>query len=416
VSASIVNDGSPNAPYRLSLTARNTGRAGRVTFDGGATAVQANTLVSAQDAAVFLGAGDGGAQPLLVTSSTNQLTGVIQGVTLDLHGTTDKPVTLAVTRSADAIVEQIDKFTQSFNDTVDKLKDLTKYDTDTNTKGLLLGEATAQTVEQNLYAMFTGVVAGAGKYRVAADVGIKLSDGHLEFDEDKFRAAFADDPDALQKLFTTAPAALTPSTELSRLNSGKGLHTAANGQADFRITTKDGTTTNVTLGNVSTLGEVLTRINLAGGTKFKAEVGSDGQSLKLTDLTTTGTAAFAVSPLNGSVAATDLKLTGTAANGVIAGQKIFDASTQLSLANGTGLGYLIENSMARLIDPVDGAITQENKTLDDKTAQYQARIDALDKTLTAKRTRLEQQFSNMESVLANLQSQQSALASLGSSK
>jgi flagellar capping protein FliD len=260
--------------------------------------------------------------------------------------------------------------------------------------------------------MFNGVVAGAGKYRVAADAGLKLSEGHLEFDEDKFRAAFADDPDALQKLFTNAPSALTPSTEVSRLNSGRGLRTAPNGLADFRVTTKDGTVTDVTLGNVTTMGEVLTRLNLAGGPRFKAEIAADGQSLKLTDLTTAGTASFAVSPINGSIAANDLKLTGAAANGVIAGEKVLDASTQLSLAAGTGIGYLIENSMARLIDPVDGAITQENKTLDEKTAQYQARIDAMDKTLASKRERLERQFANMESVLAGLQSQQSALAGL----
>jgi flagellar hook-associated protein 2 len=414
VGASIVNDGSPNAPYRLSLTARNTGRAGRVTFDGGATAVQASTLVAAQDAAVFLGSGEAGAQPLLVTSNTNQIANVIQGVTLDLHGTSDKPVTLAVTRSPDALVEQITRFADGFNETVDKLKELTKFDAETNEKGLLLGESTAQTIEQNLYAMFNGVVAGAGKYRVAADAGVKLVDGKIEFDEDKFRAAYATDPDSLQALFTTAPNALVPATPVTRLNSGRGLRTAANGLADFRVTTKDGTVTDVTLGSVTTLGEVLTKINTAGGTNFKAEIAADGASLKLTDTSAAGATPFALTALNGSIAASDLKLTKAAADGVIAGEKVFDVTSQLSLAAGTGIGYLIENSMARLIDPVDGAIARQNKTLDEKTAQFQDRIDALDKSLTSKRERLERQFSQMESVLANLQGQQSALSGLQS--
>jgi len=71
----------------------------------------------------------------------------------------------------------------------------------------------------------------------------------------------------------------------------------------------------------------------------------------------------------------------------------------------------MESSFTRLIDPVDGVITRESKTLDQKTQGFQDRIDSLDKLLEQKRTRLETQFSNLESVLAKLQSQQSALGS-----
>ncbi len=411
--ATVINDGSANAPYRLSLTAKNSGRAGRVVFDGGATRVGTSNLVESQDAAVFLGSGETGGQPLLVTSSRNQIANVIRGVTLDLHGTTDKPVTLSVTRSADAIVEQLTKFAESFNETVTKLKELTKFDTDTNKRGLLLGESTAQTIESNLYAMFSGVVGEAGSFRAMGDAGLKLAaEGKLEFDEEKFRQAFATDPDSLQKLFTNSAEALTSATPLSRLNTGRGVRTAAGGLPDFRVTTKDGTAVDVTLAGKQTLGDVLNAINSAGAGKFKAEIGADGASLKLSDLTTTGTAAFGVVALNGSVAATDLQISGAGTDGVIAGKKVFDVSRALSLAAGTGIGYLIENSMARLIDPVDGAISRENKTLDEKTAQFQDRIESLDKSLTSKRGRLERQFAQMESVLANLQNQQSSLSSL----
>src|SRR5690606_27450968 len=91
--ASVINDGSGAAPYHLSLNARNGGYAGRIVFDAGTTALATQTLVEAQDAAVFLGGSDI-EQPLLITSSRNQITGVIPGVTLDLHGVSDSPVTL----------------------------------------------------------------------------------------------------------------------------------------------------------------------------------------------------------------------------------------------------------------------------------------------------------------------------------
>jgi flagellar hook-associated protein 2 len=296
VSANIINDGTGAAPYRLSMTARNSGRDGRVVIDGGTTAIQPRNLVEAEDAAVFLGSADA-AEPLLITAGTNQITGVIQGVTLELHGVSDRPVSLGVTRNADKVVEDLQKFSDSFNELADKLKDLTKFDTDTKERGLLLGEGAVQTVETLTYSMFTSAVTTAGRFRVLADVGLKLVDGgKMEFDEDKFRQAYAADPDSVQKLFSDS--------------------------------------TNVTEGN------------------------PPKQTIK-----------------------------------------------------GLGIGWMMESSFTRLIDPVDGVITRENKTLDQKTQGFQDRIDSLDKLLEQKRTRLETQFANLESVLAKLQSQQSALGS-----
>lgn len=296
VSAAIINDGTGLAPYRLSLTAKSSGREGRVVIDGGTTSLQTRNLVEAQDAAVFLGSPDA-AQPLLVTAGTNQITGVIQGVTLELHGVSDKPVTLGVTRSPDKLIEDLTAFTESFNELAAKLKELTKFDLDKKERGLLLGEGAVQTVETLSYSMFTGVVASAGRFRVLADVGLKLvSEGKIEFDEQKFREAYAADPQAVEKLF------------------------------------------------------------------------SDSET------TTTGT-------------------------------------PPKTTIKGLGIGWLMESSFTRLIDPVDGVITRENKTLDEKTAGFQDRIDNLDKSLAQKRARLERQFADLESVLANLQSQQTALNS-----
>jgi flagellar hook-associated protein 2 len=102
----------------------------------------------------------------------------------------------------------------------------------------------------------------------------------------------------------------------------------------------------------------------------------------------------------------------TAADGVAVGKTLLPVSPTQRVNAGSGLGHILENSLSRLIDPVDGAITKENQQLDSKNTEFQNRIDALDKLLDSKRTRLERQFSNMESVLANLQGQQQALGSL----
>jgi len=100
-------------------------------------------------------------------------------------------------------------------------------------------------------------------------------------------------------------------------------------------------------------------------------------------------------------------------------QKLFSASETTTDAagkqtiKGIGLGWLMEANFTRLIDPVDGVLTREGKTLDQQTNDFNDRIKSLDKRLGQKRARLERQFAQMESVLANLQSQQSALGALG---
>src|SRR5205814_1755219 len=80
---------------------------------------------------------------------------------------------------------------------------LTSYDTTTNTAGLLLGDSTMQTIQTQIYAAFTAAVPGAGQYRTMADMGFTIGDGaKLTFDENKFRDAFANDPQAVINLFT----------------------------------------------------------------------------------------------------------------------------------------------------------------------------------------------------------------------
>ncbi len=283
VIASVINDGSGMSPFRLSLTAKNSGRAGRVVFDAGATNLDTRNLVEAQDAAVFLGAA-GSEQPLLITASKNQLGGIVKGVNIELHGVNDKPVTLNVSRNIDNVVSEVKKFADGFNEMTEKIKELTKFDTATNTRGLLLGDATAQSVQSELYAILTTVNPTSGRFRILADVGIKLGDGaKIEFDEEKFRDAYGKDSDAVQRLFTSID---------------------------------------------------------------------------------------------------------------------------------TGIGFIIEKRVTKLVDPVNGVLTRENKVLDQRTTQFQDRIKNLDKLLETKRLRLEKQFSQLESVLANLQAQQQAIGQI----
>jgi flagellar hook-associated protein 2 len=208
LSAQIINDGSSGAPYRLSLTARNSGLAGRFVFDAGETALAAQNLVEAQDAVVFFG-GNTGSNPLVISSSSNQVRNLVKGLTLDLHAASNNPVTVSVSRNGDNVVAELNKFAENYNGLIDKLRELTKFDATTKVKGVLLGEGAVQNIEIQMQAILYANVSGAGPYRNFADIGFTASgtNGHLVLDEEKFKAAFAANPDAVKKLFTLYEAA-----------------------------------------------------------------------------------------------------------------------------------------------------------------------------------------------------------------
>lgn len=360
ISAAVVNDGSGASPYRLSLTAQNSGTNGRVVFDAGTTSLGTRKLVDAQDAAVFVG-GSEYAEPLLVTGSSNQLTGVLPGVNIDLHSASDGVVSLNVTRSSEDLVKQVQSYVDGFNELIAGIGTLTAWDSEKQQRGLLMGDAAVRDVESTLYAAINGTVGGAGRFRTLSDVGLKLGDGAvLEFDEEKFKTAYAADPTAVEKLFTAVD----------------------------RVTTTTVTTGGILANGISNAGSVLNNV-ITGGT---AVVTTTTNGPVIADgVTTAGGTSSTVGALT------------TTTGAVITQNK--------TATTGRGFGYLIERALTRLTDPVNGILTQTTKSIDERISGFQDRISSLDKNLEAKRARLEKQFANMESIIAKLQSQQSSLNS-----
>ncbi len=78
VTAAVINDGSPGAPFRLSLSSEKPGTGGAFTFDDGGLGFRVDNLSEAKDAVVFFG-GDSPADSLLVTSKSNTLDTLIPG-------------------------------------------------------------------------------------------------------------------------------------------------------------------------------------------------------------------------------------------------------------------------------------------------------------------------------------------------
>lgn len=202
VSATVINDGSGTSPYRLSLTSSFSGSVGRAVIDTKGYDLGLNELSRGNDAVVFFG-GDDAASSVLLTSSTNTLDNVVQGVTIDLKSASEEPVELTVSRDSEKIEEAVNEFVEAYNGVLDTIDQYTQYDEETNTRGALLGDSTTSQIERSLLSMVQGEAIGVeGQFQRLFQVGVRIGEGaRLEFDRERFRNAMEEDPQNVADLF-----------------------------------------------------------------------------------------------------------------------------------------------------------------------------------------------------------------------
>jgi flagellar hook-associated protein 2 len=202
VAAAIINDGGGTSPYRLSLTSRHSGTAGRFILDTGSFDLGASQLEAGQDARIFFGSTDP-ARAVLLTSSTNTLDNVITGVTIDLKQTSATPVTLTVSRDLEAMESAVNGFIEAFNSVTSRINFQSRYDKESNTRGPLLGDGSVLTVRSTLYNAIQGRALNiAGSFERLTDVGMTVgSGGTLQLNRDRFRQALEQDPQGVAELF-----------------------------------------------------------------------------------------------------------------------------------------------------------------------------------------------------------------------
>jgi flagellar hook-associated protein 2 len=203
IKASIINDGSTNNPYRLNLLAAKSGKSGAFIFDDGGLGLTNQNLVEAKNAKVFFGSSDP-AKGVAITSTSNTISSVVPGVTINLKGASNASVRLVVERDNTAVSDSVNAFVENFNAVIEIINTYDAYDSETQTRGLLLGDSTLSRVNQSLYNLVnhrnTDV---SGQYNTLTQVGIKIdSGGAISFDSAKFVAALENDRDAVEKLFS----------------------------------------------------------------------------------------------------------------------------------------------------------------------------------------------------------------------
>lgn len=195
VSASVISVDGTN--YKLLLSADNTGAADVFTTSGTVASLATNNVIQqGQDAEITIGSG---MSALTLSRSTNTITDLIDGVSIQLAQTSASAVTVSTTRDVDAAITAITDLMNEVNSTLATLADLTSYNTETETGGPLVGNGTARALALELRSAISSFVnTNSGTYPMAASVGISLNrDGSFDIDESKLRTALESDFDTV---------------------------------------------------------------------------------------------------------------------------------------------------------------------------------------------------------------------------
>ncbi|MEW4490336.1 flagellar filament capping protein FliD [Thalassoglobus sp. JC818] len=202
VDASIIHsDSGGTTPYRIFLSAKSTGTANsiQITNSLGATSGSAtsptfdfdNPVQAATGAEVQLGDGPGA---LTINHSTNRLDNVIQGVTIDLHrADATKPIEVRVARNTEPAFEAITEFVDSFNGLMEFTDNLVRYNAETDEAGLLNGDRTAISIQNEIRTLLLDVVPNVGSHanRLSA-LGISVTDrGRLAVNSGRLQSVLA---------------------------------------------------------------------------------------------------------------------------------------------------------------------------------------------------------------------------------
>ena len=204
VSASIINvDGGS----RLVLSSEKSGAGNDITLTAtdndagdGADLTRLNTLdtvQASQSASVFI---DG----LAVTSETNTIENVIEGVSIDLkEANPGVAETLTVSRNSNATVSRVESFVESYNKLVNTMDQLSAYDPETERAGPLQGDSILRSIETQLRQTVTSSVEGLDRSSLA-EIGITTTrEGTLELDTERLTEVLDDDYSSISQLFTS---------------------------------------------------------------------------------------------------------------------------------------------------------------------------------------------------------------------
>ena len=195
VSAAVFYDGTNN---RLQVRGLDTGADNALTFTETGTSLgltlPGSVVQSAQNSQAVI---DG----FTVSRSSNQISGALPGVTLNLTDTTASALNVKVEADPAALKSKIESFVSAYNAVVNKVHQAAGFATTKAQNPVLAGDSLLRSITSKLSSSMLTSVTGAGTYGSLSSLGVSLTkEGTISFDSAKLDTALAADSGSVAKV------------------------------------------------------------------------------------------------------------------------------------------------------------------------------------------------------------------------
>jgi len=209
-----VDDGSGGTENRLVLTAKTTGTSSEITvavqdddttnddmsglsilaYDG-ISATNLQVQAEAKDAIFFV-------DNAKVTRSTNDISDVIEGVTLSLLAADpSKEMSLSIEPDQTATKESVQAFVDAYNAYMSTVKQLTQYKQDSSEQPALSGDSIIRGITNQIRSTVRDSISNTSSYSRLTEIGLEIDQyGVMSIDSTKFDSILTNAPDALNAI------------------------------------------------------------------------------------------------------------------------------------------------------------------------------------------------------------------------
>jgi len=198
--ASVVQ--AADGTYSLSIRSNRGGDAGRLSISSSGTGLGVSTTAVGQDA--ILSVTNQSGTSIQLRSTDGVFTDVVPGVSLTAKEVTESSVSLTVDRDTKEATTHIKAFVEQYNKLNARLDELTFFDGNPSTAGLLFGSSEALRIESTYTRLISGQISGAGTIKSLGELGVSFDgQGKMQLDETRFSGKLSANSEAVKTFFTS---------------------------------------------------------------------------------------------------------------------------------------------------------------------------------------------------------------------
>ncbi len=456
-SGAIVVEDNQAGASSLSLTLSSSIADANSTLDFGAfdlSTVRKREIVAGQDAEISL---DG----VAFTRSTNQVSDILTGVTLNLVGEDpEATITLNVNRDQSGIKEKIQDFVDSYNEVMSFIAAQNTVPGEGKDAKPLFADTSLQTIKSSVRSIILSEVSGLDSTLDHLSlIGINIDKtGRLSIDDETLGGYLETNFEDVVNLF--AAQGTSSSSNLTYIASdlgmgegdyeveitqaatrastvGSGFSGTLSSDATLTLTSAGGTEQSISLSAGWNINSIVNAINSGNTLGITAE--NDGGQLRITS-GSYGSSGFSLSVTGGNLGLTDGAYEGldvaarireqgsvewmtmTGQGQILIGGDDQDVEDLRLKYTGTGTGTFdftfikgvgeqLDHALYSMSDSIDGYVANKQESLQNQMDKIDDKIDDMEVRLTKYEETLIAKYTAMEKLLSQLQSQQSWLTS-----